>query len=134
MWAVLLMPDTKRSIGKTGKMYSMLDQSLFSTGEKTDNLVKKLATGEDIGNDELFNVFEEVAYNIYRGLDKCRDDFLTAGAPGVHLAGSGPTLFTLVKDKRTAFGIYDILKEKGYLAFAVKTLGNNSVLTADWTA
>ena len=131
MWVVLLMPDIARTIGKTGKLYAGLKQDFFSAGEKTDNLVRKLAGGEDIGHELLFNVFEKVAYNIYDGLDTCRDHFLSAGAAGVHLAGSGPTLFTMVKDKSDAFLICDRLKEKGYHACAVKTLGNSDLLKID---
>jgi 4-diphosphocytidyl-2-C-methyl-D-erythritol kinase len=131
MWVVLLMPDTNRTIGKTGKMYSSLESSFFTAGEKTDNLVRKLAGGEAVGNESLFNVFENVAYNIYHGLNICRNDFLKAGAASVHLAGSGPTLFTMAKDKSDASGICDRLKKKGYHACAVKTLGNNDLLKAE---
>ncbi len=131
MWVVLLMPDTKRTIGKTGKMYASLESAFFTTGEKTDNLVRKLAGGGNIGNESLFNVFENVAYSIYQGLDICRNDFLNAGATSVHLAGSGPTLFTIAKNKKTAFVIYERLKKKRYHACAVKTLGYNDLLKAE---
>ena len=130
-WLVLLMPDTKRAIGKTGKMYSSLDSSFFTAGEKTDNLVRKLAGSETIGNESLFNVFENIAYNIYTGLDICRNDFFKAGADSVHLAGSGPTLFTMARDKNDASAICDRLKKKGYHACAVKTLGNSDLLKAE---
>lgn len=131
MWVVLLMPAVGRTIGKTGKMYSGLDKSLFTDGEKTDILVNKLARYEDIGHESLFNVFERVAYNIYDGLDKCRADFLAAGAASVNLAGSGPTLFTLVKDKNNAFQICDRLKEQGYKACSVKTLAKGDLLRTE---
>ncbi len=128
MWVVLLMPDVKRTIGKTGKLYASLKQDFFTAGEKTDSLVNKLARFEDIGHELLFNIFERVAYDIYDGLEKCRNDFLAAGAASVHLAGSGPTLFTITKDKSSALEICDRLKKKGYQACAVKTLGNSDLL------
>jgi 4-diphosphocytidyl-2-C-methyl-D-erythritol kinase len=131
MWVVLLMPKVKRTAGKTGNLYSALNAGHFTKGEKTDNLISKLAVGADIGNESLFNVFEQVAYTIYDGLDKCRDDFLAAGAASVHLAGSGPTLFTMQKNKDDAFQICDRLKENGYQAEAVKTLGINDLLSAE---
>ncbi len=130
MWLVLLMPDLERTIGKTGKMYSMLEQSFFTKGEKTDNLVSKLTRNGEIDNSALFNVFEHVAYNVYEGLDKCRNDFLKCGAASVHLAGSGPTLFTMVKNKSDALEICGRLKEKGYNACAVKTLGHSDLLSS----
>jgi 4-diphosphocytidyl-2-C-methyl-D-erythritol kinase len=125
------MPKVKRTAGKTGNLYSALNAGHFTKGEKTDNLISKLAVGADIGNESLFNVFEQVAYTIYDGLDKCRDDFLAAGAASVHLAGSGPTLFTMQKNKDDAFQICDRLKENGYQAEAVKTLGINDLLSAE---
>ncbi len=128
MWVVLLMPKVARTIGKTGKMYSALDKSLFTEGEKTDSLVKKLSLGEDIDRSDLFNVFERVAYDTYQDLARYHNDFLAAGAASVHLAGSGPTLFTLVKDKSNALEICDRLKEQGYNACAVKTLARGDLL------
>ena len=128
MWVVLLMPEVARAIGKTGKMYSALDKSLFTGGEKTNILVKKLSPGNDIDRSALFNVFEKVAYDTYQGLDNYRNDFLVAGAASVHLAGSGPTLFTLVKDKSNALEICNRLKGQGYNACNVKTLDSSDLL------
>jgi 4-diphosphocytidyl-2-C-methyl-D-erythritol kinase len=131
MWVVLLMPKLNRTAGKTGKLYSALNACHFTRGEKTENLASKLEKCEEIDNSALFNVFEQVAYNIYDGLDKCRDDFLAAGAASVHLAGSGPTLFTMKKNKDDAFQICGRLKENSYQAEAVKTLGINDLLSAE---
>jgi 4-diphosphocytidyl-2-C-methyl-D-erythritol kinase len=130
-WLVLLMPEVKRTIGKTGKLYSSLQPSCFTTGEKTDNLVNKLARYEKIDDSLLFNVFEKVACHIYNGLDKCRDDFSAAGAPSVHLAGSGPTLYAMTGDKSEALKICECLTQKGYRSLAVKTLGNDDTLKVD---
>ncbi len=131
MWVVLLMPKVNRTAGKTGKLYSALNAGHFTKGEKTDNLISKLAVGADIGYESLFNVFEQVAYSIYDGLDRCRDDFLAAGAASVHLAGSGPTLYAMLKNKSEALQICDRLKENGYQAEAVKTLANDDMLKID---
>ena len=130
MWLVLLMPQVERTIGKTGKLYSSLQARFFTEGEKTEDLIKKLTCGQNIGHESLFNVFEKVAYHVYDGLDKCRADFISAGAAGVHLAGSGPTLYTLTADKSEAHRIRGRLTAMGYHAEAVKTLGSNDVLKA----
>ncbi|MFA5629312.1 MAG: 4-(cytidine 5'-diphospho)-2-C-methyl-D-erythritol kinase [Dehalococcoidales bacterium] len=121
-WVVLMLPQTERVIGKTAKMYSALRTDLFTAGEKTDALVARLKRGEDIDNDMLYNVFEYVAYDIYEGLGVLRDEFLSAGALTVHLAGSGPSLFALVDSETNALRICERLKAKGYSAFALKTL------------
>jgi 4-diphosphocytidyl-2-C-methyl-D-erythritol kinase len=130
-WLVLLIPEVKRTIGKTGKLYSSLQPHFFTAGEKTDTLIKKLAGDEEIGHESLFNVFEKVAYHIYNGLDKCRDDFLSAGVASVHMAGSGPTLYTVTDDKSKALEICDRLKKKNYRAEAVKTLCSDDMLKVD---
>jgi len=82
-----------------------------------------LAKGEEIEDSLLFNVFERVAYEKFKGLGKYRDRFIEAGADSVHLAGSGPTLFTMVKDQAKADGICSKLKECNLAVYSVKTLG-----------
>jgi 4-diphosphocytidyl-2-C-methyl-D-erythritol kinase len=82
----------------------------------------KLARNEEIEDSLLFNVFEEAAFTEFQGLDKYRNDFLAAGADSVHLAGSGPALFTMVKDRFRADAICTRLKEHGYQSCCVKTL------------
>ena len=70
----------------------------------------------------LFNVFENVAYDTFEGLDGYRQRFLKAGAAGVHLAGSGPALFTMVKEKDQAEKIYRGIKKQRLKAYLVETL------------
>jgi 4-diphosphocytidyl-2-C-methyl-D-erythritol kinase len=130
-WVVLLMPEVKRAVGKTQKLYGRLNRCFFTDGEITDNLVIKLARSEEIEDSSFFNVFEKVAYDEFEGLGECRDDFLAAGAGSVHLAGSGPTLFAVFKDKYKAEDICSRLRERSYQACAVKTLAGIDFLKAD---
>ncbi len=46
-----------------------------------------------------------------------------AGAASVHLAGSGPVLFAMVKEKAEAEKIYTKLKDMDLEAYLVETLG-----------
>jgi 4-diphosphocytidyl-2-C-methyl-D-erythritol kinase len=124
MWVVLLMPEVPRTIGKTGKLYASLKPGYFTDGQATDKLVMMLAKGEEINPSSLFNVFEKVAYDKFEGLYKYRDELIEAGADNVHLAGSGPTLFAMVKDKAKAGEICNKLKERSLKACSVKTLGD----------
>jgi 4-diphosphocytidyl-2-C-methyl-D-erythritol kinase len=80
--------------------------------------------GGDVAPDNLFNVFESIAYDSFEGLDGYRRRFLKAGAASVHLAGSGPSLFTIIKEKTQAEKIYTGLKKQRLKAYLVETLDN----------
>jgi 4-diphosphocytidyl-2-C-methyl-D-erythritol kinase len=124
MRVVLLIPPIPCSSGKTGRLYAILDKKHYTGGQKTEDLVAMLTKGEDIASANLFNVFESVAFNSFEGLDNYRKKFLKAGATSVHLAGSGPALFAMVKEKAEAEKIYGGLKEQGLEAYLTETLGS----------
>ena len=134
LWAIILMPPVIHQPGKTGQLYAALTPVSYTNGEKTETLVSILTHEEEtelnlnewgIGRerytDYLFNVFEDVAYTQFPGLAAYRDEFLGAGAPFVHLAGSGPALFALFFDQAEAGNVYLRLKEKGLECFLTST-------------
>jgi len=124
MWAVLLIPPVPRSGGKTGRLYAKLNRNHYTDGQMTEKLVSLLTKGVDMASDNLFNVFANVAYDSFKGLDDYRQKFLKAGAASVHLAGSGPALFTMVKEKAQAEKIYTGLRKQGLKAYLAETLNN----------
>ena len=91
-------------------------------GEITDRLVGLLYRGKEIIPPCLFNVFDKVTRDNFGGISQYRKRFLAAGARGVHLAGSGPALFTLEKDKKTANMIYQNLQKQGLESYWGDTL------------
>jgi 4-diphosphocytidyl-2-C-methyl-D-erythritol kinase len=118
---VLLVPAV-RLANKTERLYAGIKESHHTQGEATDALVGRLTRGEQVAPGSLFNVFEAVAYGIFSGLDECRSRFLQAGAASVHLAGSGPTLFTLVKNQAEAEKIHGNLQKQGLECYLAETL------------
>jgi len=122
MWVVLLVPAIPRFAGKTGQLYATLDKSHYTDGQMAEKLVVLLTKGGDVAPANLFNVFESIAYDSFKGLDDYRQRFIKAGADSVHLAGSGPTLFTVVKDRVQAEKIYKKLTEQGLEAYLTETL------------
>jgi len=122
MWAVLLMPDVPRSAGKTGRLYASLKREHYSSGQATEEMVALLTKGGDVAPDNLLNAFDRVSYDIFEGLDSYRQRFLEAGAGSVYLAGSGPALFTLAKDKTQAENVYTNLKGQGLEAYLAETM------------
>lgn len=120
-WVVLVLPPVLGIPRKTVQLYACLRPGHYTGGQVTDRLAAKLAQGEEITDAMLFNVFESVAPDIFDGLDQYREQFLEAGAVRVHLAGSGPALFTLAADKALAGGIYDKLQRQGLESYIAET-------------
>jgi len=144
-WVVLLMPPVPRMPGKTKRLYASLKPKHYTRGEVTDRLVA-LLTGRSLEGrspfktntspsplkergiegerlvSNVFNVFDDVALDSFSGLGEYREQFLKAGASSVHLAGSGPGLFTLVVDKAQAEGLYRRLQQQGLESYLTDTL------------
>jgi 4-diphosphocytidyl-2-C-methyl-D-erythritol kinase len=79
-----------------------------------------LTLARELSAENLFNVFDSVADEAFEGLADYRRRFIKAGAEDVHLAGSGPALFTLLRDKAKAQQIYGNLKDMGLEAYIVE--------------
>jgi 4-diphosphocytidyl-2-C-methyl-D-erythritol kinase len=127
-WLVLIKPTIEPVPKKTAQLYSRLNPSHFTPGQHTQKLVTHLNHSGKIEGSFLFNVFEQVAFDFFPGLSGYRFLFIKAGARSVHLAGSGPSLFTIVPDKALGEAICNRLENEGleaHLAQAVKP--SNSV-------
>ena len=97
-WFVLVRPPVTIA-NKTRQMYSRLDVSHFTAGEHTRRMVQLIEGRRRVSTQHCYNAFDSVAFSFWPQLEDCRLRFLATGASQVHLAGSGPTLFTLVADK-----------------------------------
>ncbi len=122
MWLVLLMPPLRSPENKTAQLYKSLNAGHYTDGRFTEEMVVRLTKGEEIVPASLFNVFEKISCESFKGLDNYRRRFLEVGAGSVHLAGSGPALFTIVKDKDGAEKIYAELKKQGLEVYLAETL------------
>jgi len=121
-WVVLFRPPVNVPPSKTKSLYSLLNQSHFTEGQFTNSVVERLSHGREVSPSSFFNVFESVAFTAYPGLDEYWKRFSALGADTIHLAGSGPTLFTLVKDKAQGEELYHSLKKEGLEAYLVRTV------------
>jgi 4-diphosphocytidyl-2-C-methyl-D-erythritol kinase len=121
-WAVLVFPDVPLIPGKTARMYAALKPSHFTDGSITQRLVETLHEAECLDFSLLFNSFENIAFEKYPGLNVYKEHFTKLGAPHVHLAGSGPALFTMLAGKSEAGGLYRRCKDQGMNVFLVSTL------------
>ena len=109
-WLVLLLPPLPAVPDKTARLYTQLRNNHYSGGQVTDDLVTRLKKGGRILIREPFNVFDNVAPEVFPGLETYRQKFLMAGTQKVCLAGAGPVIFALADDRFNAEAIYHKLK------------------------
>jgi 4-diphosphocytidyl-2-C-methyl-D-erythritol kinase len=122
MWVVLVLPDVPVAPGKTGRLYAALNGSHYTDGSITARLVEAIRQGLEFHPEIFFNTFENVAYDFFPGLGVYKEHLLKLGAPHVHLAGSGPALFTIFDSKNGAEDLYEHCKNQKMNAYLVKTL------------
>jgi 4-diphosphocytidyl-2-C-methyl-D-erythritol kinase len=122
MWVVLVKPDVPEETGKTGRMYASLQPGHFTDGSFTRKLVETLHKGKAFTPSMLFNTFENIAFEDFNIRRVYVEHLLKLGAPHVHLAGSGPTLFTLFGDKIPAQEIFQRCKAQGMETYLAETL------------
>jgi len=122
-WVVLLKPPIGVPDNKTQRLYASLNPSHFTSGQFSKSMVELLRhRGEILSSSSLFNTFEQVAFDAFPGLEEYWQRFLDLGANSIHLAGSGPTLFTLTRDKSHGEKLYRSLSREGLEVYLVKTV------------
>lgn len=117
---VLLVPPVAVPMGKTGRLYRSLQASHHTRGEFTERAVKAIRHGR---LPELHNVFENVAFDVFPGLRGFWQRFEASGAGEVHLAGSGPVLFSLCGTENEADEVCLKLRRQGLEAHLAHTTG-----------
>jgi len=121
-WVVLVVPDVPREPGKTQKLYASLRPSHYTDGQITERFIKALKAGGEFKPSMLFNTFENVAFDRFSGLKVYKEHFIDLGVPNVHLAGSGPALFSLAEDKAQAEKLYGYLQKQGLESYLIETM------------
>ena len=109
---VLLRPPITIS-GKTKALYGALPATAYTDGARTNEMVRRLRSGQFLEGENLFNVFDTVAVEKFPGVEKFWNAFSEAQASHVHLAGSGPTLVTLMPWRKAEM-VYELLHNQGY--------------------
>jgi 4-diphosphocytidyl-2-C-methyl-D-erythritol kinase len=109
MSVVLLVPPISRPENKTQQMYAQLNVRQYTPGKTTQDFINMLEGRAAAPGLSLFNVFDEVGLRFFTSLSEYKQKFLESGAPEVHLAGSGPTLYTALRNEEKAFEIHQRL-------------------------
>ena len=118
---VLLAPPVEMP-NKTATVYAHLIQEEYTKGEASAKLKDCLVEGGRPDSNLLFNVFETVAFELFPPLEVYRRAVLDMGAERVHLAGSGPALYTIAASKDKADVLSEKLRDAGYEAYAATTV------------
>ena len=103
-WFVLLRPDVAVPVNKTAALYGMLKPEHYSGGGCAGGAAELIKKGE-AGTGMFYNTFDNVAAEAYNGLEHYREAFARAGAVGIHLAGSGPLLFSMFYSREEALAV-----------------------------
>ena len=103
-------------------MYGNLRVADFTGGRFVQAALASLRQGKRLDPDVMFNAFERAAFGFFPRLDRYREILKDSGAQGVHVAGSGPCLFSLFAEAKEAGEVFSRLKKQGlecYLAFSL---------------
>jgi len=119
---VVAVPSVERPAEKTKTLYAALWAQHYTAGEITRRLADDIGRGVDFDHALLFNTFENVAFEQYPGLETFRQHFLKLGAPDVHLAGSGPALYTLLDRRSDAEELAAHLQHQNMSPYLTETL------------
>jgi len=119
---VLLVPPLPKITGKTKEMYSRLDTRHFTEGRFVQAALSSLRQGKMIEPALMFNVFEKVVFDFLPQLNEYGKALKEAGALEVHLAGSGPCLFTCFSVEGKARELLARLRQRGLECYLAHSL------------
>jgi 4-diphosphocytidyl-2-C-methyl-D-erythritol kinase len=119
---------------KTRRMYSLLTPADYTDGSAAGRLVDAVRRGKPVADEQLFNVFDGPAFRTFPELERLRGALLAAGARSVHLAGSGPALFTPAGDANQRERLVGAALEAGATAFVATTVRATEALSLEVTA
>lgn len=125
---VLLVPPLPKIAGKTGRMYARLSSAHFTEGCFVEQGVAALTRGEAIDHAGMFNTFGTVAFDLMPELDWYRKALQEGGAPAVHLAGSGPCLFTFYPAKDRAAELVSQIKARGFECYVAASCPGHRIM------
>lgn len=98
----------------TKLVYDKLDSKEIENHPDIDGLIAGLEAGDlqKIAS-SMGNVLEKVTVEEYPVIDEIKKSMLKEGALGAMMSGSGPTVFGIFADKKTAKAAYHKIKKQG---------------------
>lgn len=103
LWWILGIPDAQLS---TAEVYERFDLVGAPNGRQVDGMVQALASNDRIKIGKmLFNDLEAAATSLYDAIPSLKEKMASAGALGVVMSGSGPTIAGLCRDEEHAMEV-----------------------------
>lgn len=129
--AILVVVPALSIPQKTQRMYSLLNLKDHSDGAASDRLADALKQGRPLKESDLYDVFGSLAFQAFPELQTCRQALVQAGAGAVHLAGSGPALFVLLRDEEQRERLARAAAGAGARALAATTVLSSQALAEE---
>jgi len=129
--AILVVVPSLSIPQKTRRMYSLLGPKDYGDGALSDRFADVLRQGRPFKESDLYDVFGSLAFGAFPELQTCRQALIQAGASVVHLAGSGPALFVLLRDEEQREPLARAAADAGAKAFAATTILSSQALAAE---
>lgn len=123
---VTLICPSETIPGKTAKMFSRLNPEHHSDGERTTRLVEILEGSGFVANMQ-YNVFEQVAFQEFEGLEVLRQAIRSATGAEVHLSGAGPALYCLPSSEDDFRRVSHALQPYGAQVYLVHTISPSTM-------
>jgi 4-diphosphocytidyl-2-C-methyl-D-erythritol kinase len=127
MWFVLLKPAMLKVGGKTRRLYGLLGEHHYTEDEYCSAAKAVFLESGRIDPGFMYNTFDAVAFDAYPGLEQYWRRFADAGARHIHLAGSGPMLFTMSYDEFEAKSVHDRLTADNIQSYLVTSLRREEI-------
>lgn len=118
-WYVILNPGWLIKKDKTKKMYGLLATADYSNGQYANKLIESIDHECLLKTSLLYNAFDAVVFTAFPEIRICWDNFEKCGANNIHLAGSGPTLFSMFNGKMAGQDCVERLIKMKYHALLV---------------
>jgi 4-diphosphocytidyl-2-C-methyl-D-erythritol kinase len=119
---LILMPSVQAQANKTARRFGALEVRDFTDGHRSWRLSQRIARGAPPPTNDLVNVFEAVVERTDSELVAQYAMFRAAGAPQIHLCGSGPAVYFFVTEGARVSELRRDLEAVGARVFEGRTL------------
>jgi 4-diphosphocytidyl-2-C-methyl-D-erythritol kinase len=127
IWFVLMKPAMVIQGNKTGRLYSLIRPNQYTSGEYSGKIKNCIFGGQNLAEAMLYNVFDSVAEVAYPALESYRSMLSNSYSHNVHLAGSGPCMFTITNNESKARELRDKWNAANLQSFLVSSVSRGEL-------
>ncbi|MDD5190834.1 MAG: 4-(cytidine 5'-diphospho)-2-C-methyl-D-erythritol kinase [Dehalococcoidales bacterium] len=120
-WVLIVTPTALKKPDKTKNAYAKIQPAHYTDGAISAKMVAAIGSKQAFDDSLLYNAFENISFAGNNELAIYREHILRTGAPHVHLAGAGPSLFTVLQDRKQADDLFMRLSNQGMEAYLTET-------------